>query len=267
MDNYIENTIENSPLSYYSKNILKMEGIKDISYLCRQDFNFLKDFFSRSRGRADVAIEMVKLGMITVPEDEIFIGSVEIPKNLFNILRQEGIWVLSQLLKYPIEKISQFRGIGTKTLKKLNDICEKHEIYLPTWEPIKENFRKYNLPLCFMEYFFYAGITSIEDFEHKTTWDIYNICKRNYWDTMKLYFLLKKNGVLLDKWEECFIFEILLQKQANSLNRYYNIKTIGELGNRSAAAIENIPSITSRDMNSLRGALSEYHFCFKSDEE
>lgn len=257
------NLIDDMQLSYLAKYTLKELGFHNDAELYNQDYYSLKESFPHEQNLAAVMIELVALGIIKLPEEEKYIYDIKMTTKLFNILKRKNILFLSELTEYPIEKILQFRNLGSKTMKELICVCDKYGIYLRSLNPIREAFKEYKFPDYLMEYFFYSSITSIECLYHKTAMDLYSICNHNYRHTMKLYCLIKENGITLDNWNGCFIFEVLMPRQANSMKNYFGIETIEQLCNYSADDISMIPNITRGAIKKLRNSLSKHRLSFK----
>lgn len=72
---------------------------------------------------------------------------------------------------------------------------------------------------------------------------------------MKVYYILKDNGVVFQAWEDQYLFELLSRKIAQTLSRRYRIDTISKLRFCSEEYIESMPSAI---LPSIKAALKEY---------
>lgn len=94
--------------------------------------------------------------------------------------------------------------------------------------PENEIFDEYQFPAKIYPLFFKNGISCINDFNHKTSYDIYTICEQNYPIIMKTYFIFKKNGITLDDWHDKFLFEIHPMRKADLLWKKHKLNTVSQ---------------------------------------
>lgn len=73
---------------------------------------------------------------------------------------------------------------------------------------------------------------------------------------MKVYYILKDNGVVFQAWEDQYLFELLSGKIAQVLSRRYRIDTISKLQSCSEEYIESMPSAI---LSHIKAVLSEYY--------
>ena len=89
---------------------------------------------------------------------------------------------------------------------------------------------------------FRNGISCMNDFNHKTSYDIYTICEQDYPLTTKAYFILKRNGIALDDWHDKFIFEILPIRKADLLWKKYKVSTVSQFSDLTGQQLKEIIS-------------------------
>ncbi len=189
-----------------------------------------------------IANELNELGYLYPPENEISINDIPMSKRLQNVLMYNNILYLSQLSLHPREEILKFRNLGENTMPELDSICEKYGIQIRSLVSIKEAFSNCNFPARLHTLFFQNGIFSIDDLQHKTAYDINEICGHDYALTMKTYYTLKKNGVVFDDWEDKYLFEVLSQKNSALIWRKYDLATISQLLDCNEAQLKKICS-------------------------
>ena len=59
---------------------------------------------------------------------------------------------------------------------------------------------------------------------------------------MKVYYILKDNGVVFQAWEDQYLFELLSREIAQKISRTYRIDTISKLRSCSEEYIKSMPS-------------------------
>ena len=69
----------------------------------------------------------------------------------------------------------------------------------------------------------------MDDFKHKTAKDLYHICQEDYSLTMRIYFILRENGIAFNNWEDKFIFEILPEKKAAMLWKKHKVSLLSQI--------------------------------------
>lgn len=189
-----------------------------------------------------IANELNALGYLYPPENEISVNDVPMSKRLQNVLAYNNILYLSQLSIHPREEILKFRNLGESTMPELDSICEKYGIQIRSFASIKEAFSNCHFPARLHTLFFQNGIFSIDDLQHKTAYDLNEICGHDYALTMKTYYTLKKNGVVFDDWEDKYLFEILSQKNSALIWREYDLSTMSQLSDCNEAQLKKICS-------------------------
>lgn len=240
METYI-NDLKISPeaktmLSWILK-ITKVSELEGLNYLtfankCPPNYNALA-----------VADELNALGYLYPPENEISVNDIPMSKRLQNVLMRNNILYLSQLSIHPREKILKFRNLGESTMPELDSICEKYGIQIRSLASIKEAFSNCHFPVTLHTMFFQNDIFSIDDLKNKTAYDLNVICGHDYALTMKTYYTLKKNGIMLDEWEDKYLFEVLPKQKSDSIWRKYNITTMSQFADYNKAQLEEITSV------------------------
>ena len=189
-----------------------------------------------------IANELNALGYLYPPENEVSVSDVPMSKRLQNVLIRNNILYLSQLSIHPREEILKFRNLGESTMPELDSICEKYGIRIRSLASIKEAFSNCHFPARLHTLFFQNGIFSIDDLQHKTAYDLNEICGHDYALTMKTYYTLKKNGVMFEDWEDKYLFEVLSQKNSALIWREYDLATISQLLDCNEAQLKEICS-------------------------
>lgn len=189
-----------------------------------------------------IANELNALGYLYPPENEISVKDIPMSKRLQNVLMFNNILYLSQLSTHPREEILKFRNLGESTMPELDSICEKYGIQIRSLASIKEAFSICHFPAMLHTFFFQNGIFCIDDLQHKTAYDLNEICGHDYTLTMKTYYALKKNGVVFDDWKDKYLFEVLSQKNSALIWREYDLATMSQLLDCNEAQLKEICS-------------------------
>ena len=230
----MDTKIQDLNISPSVKYALQNAGFTMVSELIGQNYITLVSKFPPHYNLLAIVQELNPLGYLLPPENEISIYDIPMSKRLHNILERNNIIYLSQLSEYPIEDIAKLRNLGEKTLEELEHICQKNNIHIGSIQSIKDKLAQYNFPAGAYAKFFKSNISSLDDFNHKTVHDLYNIRSQDYILTIKVYYILKKNGIILDDWNDKYLFEIVPEKKATRLWYRHQISTISQLSNRSA---------------------------------
>lgn len=235
----------------WSLQITKVSELEGLNYLtlankCPKNCNVLA-----------IANELNSLGYLYPPENEISVSDIPMSKRLQNVLIQNNILYLSQLSLHPREEILKFRNLGGSTMPELDSICEKYGIQIRSLAAIKEAFSDCHFPVTLHTKFFKNAIFSIDDLKNKTAHDLYVICGHDYALTMKTYYTLKKNGIILDEWEDKYLFEVLPKQKSDSIWKKYNITTMSQLADYNKAQLEEITSVFSELSEIVKTPLQE----------
>ena len=204
--------IQDLNISADSKSALKSIGLTMVSELAGQNYITLINKFPKNYNIEPLIDELNALGYLLPPSDEISIYDVPMSKRLQNALIRNGVMYLSQLSSYSKEDILHFRNLGEKTILELEQICQEYNIEIRSMLSIKEYFSKYQFPSKIYPLLFRNNISCIDDFKHMTANDLYLICQKDYILTMQTYFILKENGLVLNAWQDKFIFEFFRGK-------------------------------------------------------
>lgn len=151
------------------------------------------------------------LGYLPSAENAISIYDIPMSRKMRNIFLRNGIVYLAQLSAYPREEILQFRNVGELAMSEIDTLCEKYGIQIRSLSPIKEAFSEFQFHKKIYPLFFRGNIFSVDDIRNKSAHDLYDICEQDYCLTMKTYYALRKNGVMLCGWNDQYLFEILHQ--------------------------------------------------------
>ena len=214
--------------------VSELEGLNYLTFanICPKNCNVLA-----------VADELNALGYLYPPENEISVNGIPMSKRLQNVLMRNNILYLSQLSIHPREEILKFRNLGESTMLELDSICEKYNIRIRSLASVKEAFSNCRFPARLHTLFFQSGIFSIDDLQHKTAYDLNEICGHDYALTMKTYYTLKKNGVIFADWQNKYLFELLSKPKAALICREYNIAILSQLLDCSEAQLKEISSV------------------------
>lgn len=236
--------IQDLNISPNVKNDLQNAGFTKVSELIGHNYITLAPKFPHRYDLQSIINELNPLGYLLPPENEISIYDITMSKRLYNILERNNIIYLSQLSAYPKEEIMQFRNLGERTLAELEGICQKHNIHIGSIESIKKNFIHYDFPSGAYAMFFKSNISCIDDFSHKTTHDLYDICSHDYILTMKVYYILKRNGVVFDNWDDSYLFEFTNEKKATKLYNRYKLKMLSQLYSLSSGELKKLYNVS-----------------------
>lgn len=247
--------IQDMNISSAVKSALLSTGFIKVSDLAGHNYITLAKIFPKNCIVEPIINELNPLGYLLPPENEISIYDISMSKRLQNILIRNNVMYLSQLSSIPKERILQFRNLGDKTIKELEQICQAHNIRLRSLASLKETFEKYRFPVKIYPMLFKNGISCINDFNHKTSYDIYIICAQDYPLTMKVYYILKKKGISLDDWHDKFFFEIMPMQKANLLWKKYNVSIVSQFSELTEQQRKEIIS----DIPALSKILAMFH--------
>lgn len=245
--------IQDLNISADSKSALKSIGLTVVSELAGQNYITLINKFPKNYNIEPLIDELNALGYLLPPSDEISIYDVPMSKRLQNALIRNGVMYLSQLSSYSKEDILHFRNLGEKTILELEQICQEYNIEIRSMLSIKEYFSKYQFPSKIYPLLFRNNISCIDDFKHMTANDLYIICQKDYILTMQTYFILKENGLVLNDWQDKFIFEILPGKNAAYLWKKHNISMLSQIPDCNECTLKEIVSSS----NSFTAAIKE----------
>lgn len=120
---------QNNQFSRLTKKLLKNMGISDISKEEGIDFSSIKLDFIAYYELEKVIFELKPY--LRHPEGEVFLYDIPMSKRLLHILANYKVFYLSRLSNYTYQEILQFRNLGSKTLKELENVCKEYHITLP----------------------------------------------------------------------------------------------------------------------------------------
>lgn len=221
--------IKELPISPSAKAVLQSVGLTELSELEGHNYITLAKIFPQNINLEAIISELNPLGYLLPPENEISIYEVIMSKRLQHVLLRNNIMYLSQLSSYPKEEISRFRNMGEKTFAELESICKQYNIRIRSLNSLKETLSQYKFPASLYPLLFDNNIICIEDFKQINTDELYNICGKDYLLTMKLYYILKKNGIEPLKGQDVYFFEVLSKKNATLLWHQLNIMAVSQM--------------------------------------
>lgn len=247
MEQYIDKLSLSSEIILALRNIhiTKVSDLDGLNYLT------LAEKFPKGYNVTAIANELNSLGYLYPPENEISVYDISMSKRLQNVLIQNNILYLSQLSKRPREKILKFRNLGEGTMPELDSICQKYDIQIRSLASIKEAFDSCHFPVALHTIFFQNNIFCMDDFKHKTAHDLYAICQRDYALTMKTYYTLKKNGVMFEKWEDKYLFEVLPKKKSSLIWQKYEISTVSQFSDYSKEQLKEMTSLSPKLLDTI----------------
>lgn len=240
MDAYIQKLNISSTV----KAALHNTGFTKLSELEGHNYITLAEILPPNCNLERIIEELNLLGYLLPPENEISIYEITISKRLLHILQRNNIIYLSQLSSRPKEEILRFRNMGEKTIEELESICNKYNIHIRSINFLKDTMSQYEFPAKIFPTLFKHNISKIDDFRHRDSNDLYNICGKDFSLTMKIYFILKKNAIELQKGREVYFFEILSQKESTVLWHKLNITTVSQLRDYDKKKLNKIISCT-----------------------
>ena len=239
MEQYIDKLSLSSEIKLALRNIhiTKVSDLDGLNYLT------LAEKFPKGYNVTAIANELNSLGYLYPPENEISVYDISMSKRLQNALIHNNILYLSQLSKRPREKILKFRNLGEGTMLELDSICQKYGIQIRSLASIKEAFDSCHFPAMLHILFFHNKIFSMEDFIHKTAYDLYIICECDYNLTARTYYMLKKNGIIFDEWADKYLFEVLPKQKSTLIWKNYGISTMSQFLDCSETRLQEIISM------------------------
>lgn len=240
----MDQKIDDLNISYYAKNALHELGFTMVSDLADYDYiSLIQKLPYKCNGIHSAIQKLNDAGYLLPPENAVSIYDVPMSQRLLHILERNYILYLSQLSLCSKEQIAQMRNLGERTMLELEEVCKAYNIELHSIQSIKENLAEYHLPFTSKHYeeLYKYNIASIEDFNKITTHDLHIICHQYYNDTMKVYYILKDNGVVFQVWEDQYLFELLSREIAQKISRTYRIDTISNLRSCSEEFINSMP--------------------------
>lgn len=250
--------IDDLKISKYAKNILHELGFTMVSDLEGHDYISMIQKFPLKRHLVySIIQELNDAGYLLSSDNAVSIYDIPMSKRLLHILEKNYFLYLSQLSLCSKEELACLRNLGEQTMIELEEICQAHQIELRSVQNIKENSAQYHLPFTSRHYetLYKYNIASIDDFNKITTHDLHIICQQYYNDTMKVYYILKDNGVVFQAWEDQYLFELLSGKIAQKLSRKYRIDIVAELRSCSKKFIDSMPSSI---LPNVKEILAEY---------
>ena len=191
-------------LTWYMK-ITKVSELEGLNYLT------FANKCPKNCNALAMADELNALGYLYPPENEIYVNDIPMSKRLQNVLMCNNILYLSQL---SIHSLS----------------------------PIKQSFIEYHFSNELLEMFMRHNIFCVDDFKQKSAKDLYDVCGENYTLTMQTYYTLKRKGIILDDWQDKYIFEVIAKNKADRIWRHYQISTVSQLLNCNKKQLKGIKS-------------------------
>ncbi len=250
--------IDDLKISEYTKNILHELGFTEVSDLEGLDYISLTQKFPFKRHYiASIIQELNAAGYLLPPENAVTIYDVPMSQRLLHILERNYIFYLSQLSLCSKEEHARMRNLGERTMLEMEEICKAHGIELRSIQSIKENMAPYDLHFrsIHFEGLYKYKISTFDELNKLTTQNLHMICQQDYNDTMKMYFILKDNGITFQAWEDQYLFEILSRKIAKTLDRRYRIYTVSQLCSCAEIFIDSMPPSL---LPSLKKVLEDY---------
>lgn len=251
--------IDDLEISYYTKNILHELGFTMVSDLAGHNYISLIQKFPLKRHYVSAIIqELNSIGYLLPPENAVTIYDVPMSQRLFHILERNYILYLSQLSLCSKEELARMRNLGERTMIELEEVCKAHGIELRSVQSIKDNLAPYHLSFNSIHYegLYKYNISTFDELNKLTTYDLHMICQQDYRETMKIYYILKDKGIIFQEWEDKYLFEIMPKKDAHTLDRRYRIYTVSQLCSRAEIFIDSMPSSI---LPSVKAVLEEYH--------
>lgn len=123
------NKMQNNQFSRPTKKLLKNMGITDISQERKIDFSSIKLDFMAYYELEKMILELKPY--LRHPEGEVFLYDIPMSRRLLHILANYKVFYLSRLSNYTHQEILQFRNLGAKALKELEDVCKQYHIVFP----------------------------------------------------------------------------------------------------------------------------------------
>lgn len=222
---------QNTEISRETYNTLVEAEITDLSELSEGTVdNICRDKEIDRDCLINALDELMKKGIIPIPDNEVPLCNAGLSVKLNNILKRRKILYLSQLTRYSKEDILRFRDLGKISYEELEAACSRLGITIESNAKYREFARSLGLPPSYTRCFFDNQISSIKCFRNKTAADLFELCGGEYSRAMRLYYLLVERGIALERpdSEKVFLFEILPSSQAFKALKKGRIKTTAD---------------------------------------
>lgn len=118
------------------------------------------------------------------------------------------------------------RNMGERTMTELDNICQEYDVQIHLLSSIRNAFIECHFSNELLEMFLQNNIFCVDDFKKKSANDLYAIWGQRYTLTIQTYYTLKKNGILLNDWQD--IYKILSKFIVDKLLRKYNISKMSQ---------------------------------------
>lgn len=68
---------------------------------------------------------------------------------------------------------------------------------------------------------------------------------------MKTYYMLKKNGIVFEDWEDKYLFEVLSQKKSSLIWQSYEISTVSQFSDCNKEKLKEITSLVPKLLDTI----------------
>ncbi len=111
-----------------AKTFLKSLGFEKVSDLSSINYFTLAKLSTDYHMILFTTHELQKMHLIQEPCTNTHIDTINLSSRLKNILKRNYVFYLCQLSEIPKEVIRQFRGLGSMTIRELEQLCEAYDI-------------------------------------------------------------------------------------------------------------------------------------------
>lgn len=187
-----------------------------------------KDYYTLSKLTAnfwllsETMMELNALGYLLPSNHEQSLVTLPMSTRLKNSLHNNGLFYLSELQFYTREEVLQFRNTGVQTLAELEQLCAQKDVQFYQFPNCPDPWKRKTFFWSFKKAFSRAQVKSFEEFNHKTVYELYLICDKNFSLTREVYYLFQKYGICFLPSAEAFTFEFM--SETNSKKIYSTFK-------------------------------------------
>lgn len=239
------------PISSDAKHYLYELGLYYTDSLLEHNYFSLKEISHNYSQTVCVTRELIPLGYLLSPLNELCIYDISMSTRLFNILTKHEVFYLSELSNYSYENIFQFRNMGHKTYYELKNLCNRYNVSLKSPVTIPSSLKGIGLSTMFLSECSQKGILSLTDLNGISTQALYQLCNKSYTLTMNTYFSLLKHNIVFTEWTDSFLFEHLTPCFSLRLWEQLRLENMSQLLSLDSEKLLSIHGIGQKKINEL----------------
>lgn len=250
--------IDDLNISANVKTFLKELGFSTTESLSTHNLYTLTNISTNYSHVSQAVRELNDYGYLLHPQHETSINNLSISVRLKNSLNNNRVFYLSDLKMYTEKEVADFRNIGKKSMDELKDLCKKNDISFYKIPSLPVGYENVKMPPQLTKIFARSQIKTIDEFNRKTTLDLYQICNNDFYQTFEAYLFLKKINISILSWEEAFLFEYLNIHYTELFFGYYNIEKMSELMQLTDEELCYIKGISKVRIAKIKKSIYDY---------